>query len=135
MFVELGREKPFFGFEFGKPLRSISLEILNWWVLDLGKDGWIESHNSYLHIIYRAGAIGIIFVLTCFILFFQMLKISIQLRSIIGILLCGAILSSLVMAFFQPMFELPYSAIPFWSLCGMACNYCFNLKKEIKTAG
>jgi len=132
--VELKKERAIFGFDFGKPLRSISLEILDWGVLDWGKDGWVEAHNSYLHIIYRSGIIGVILIILFFNFFLKMTRESIHLNLISGVLLCGAILSSLVMACFQPIFELPYSAIPFWSLFGMGFRYCLDMRenKELK---
>lgn len=119
MLADLRAEKPVFGFDFGKPFRSKKIEILNIAWGEWSRDGWIAAHNSYLEIIYRAGIIGILLMLLIFVLFFRMVFLSIKHKSISGLLLCGALLSWLVAANFMLILELPYHAIPFWSLFGM----------------
>jgi hypothetical protein len=112
-----------FGVDFGKPLRSISIEILFWADGDWTRDGWIAVHNSYLDIIYRAGIIGIILILTIFYYLFKIIKRSLKIRSIIGILLSGILINWFIAANFLEILTLPYNAIPFWSLFGMTYAY------------
>ncbi len=128
MLVELAKEKPVFGFDFGKPLRSISLEILGWGWSNWGGQGWMPAHNSYLNIIYRAGIVGVLFLLTVFVGLFNMIREFIRSRSVIGILLCGVLINWFVAANFLMVLELPYTAIPIWSLYGITFAYCY--KKE-----
>jgi len=128
--MQLREEKPLLGFDFGKPFRSKNLEILNWAAGDWKRDGWITAHNSYLHILYRAGIIGILFILTIFVVLFRMIRKSLHLQSINGLLLCGILINWLVAANFLVILELPYNAIPFWSLFGMTFAY---LGKKNKT--
>ena len=130
MLRDLAREKPILGFSFGKPLRSISLEILDWGASEWARDGWVEAHNSYLNIIYRAGMIGVLFVWAIFFVLFQMIKRFVQLKSVVGILLCGVIINWFVAANFLLIFELPYTAIPLWSLYGMTFAYCYRKEKK-----
>jgi len=134
MLVQLAQHKPLLGFNFGKPLRSISLEILNWGEIEWRRDGWIAAHNSYLHIIYRAGIMGGFFI--TFVLFnlFKMIKLSFQKRSIIGILFCGIIINWFIAANFLLIFEVPYTAVPIWSLYGIGLAYYQGLKaKNVKS--
>ena len=128
MIRELAQKKPILGFDFGKPFRSVSLEILNWGTVDWQRDGWIAPHNSYLHILYRAGVIGVVFIFAIFFGLFRMVGRFIQLKSIIGVLLCGIIIDWFVAANFLLILELPYTAIPIWSLYGITLAYCY--KKE-----
>ncbi|VAX35715.1 hypothetical protein MNBD_UNCLBAC01-515 [hydrothermal vent metagenome] len=128
MVVEFVNKKPFLGFHFGKPLRSRSLEILNWGGIEWTRDGWIGAHNSYLHIIYRSGIVGIIFIISILTILFKMIKTFIQLKSVTGILLCGIIINWFVAANFLLIFELPYTAIPIWTIYGMTFAYYRGLK-------
>lgn len=131
MLTELIRVKPIFGFDFGKPLRSVSLEVLNWGESEWRRDGWIAAHNSYLDMIYRAGIIGISAILAVFVILFKMIKESIQYRSFIGVLLCGIIINWFVAANFLLIFELPYTAIPIWTLFGLTYAYVGTLRPLI----
>ena len=126
MIVELMEEKPILGFDFGKPLRSISLEVLNWGVVDWLRDGWIGAHNSYLHIIYRTGIIGVLFIVFILSTLYKMIRELLQLKFITGILLCAIIINWFVAANFLLIFELPYTAIPIWSLYGVILAYYCN---------
>ena len=121
--TELAVKKPIFGFDFGKPFRSKKIEILNIADGEWKRDGWIATHNSYLEIIYRAGIIGVLLILLILIVFLKMVSISIINRSISGILLCGTLLCFLVAANFMLIMELPYYAIPLWSLFGLTLAY------------
>ncbi|MBN1870863.1 MAG: hypothetical protein JW847_09845 [Candidatus Omnitrophica bacterium] len=134
MIVELAREKPLFGFNFGKPLRSVSLEILNWGTCDWQRDGWIAAHNSYLHIIYRAGMVGVIFIFSLFWILGRMIIEFVRMRSITGILMCGILIEWLVAANFLLILELPYTAIPVWSLYGITLAY-FQEKSRTQRSG
>ena len=128
MIDEFWRVRPIFGFDFGKPLRSKSLEIAGFARGEWSRDGWIAPHNSYLHIIYRAGIIGIAYIIFTIILLFSMINKSIRLKSITGVLLCGILINWLVAANFLVILELPYNAIPFWSLFGLSFAYLFKNK-------
>jgi len=132
MLVELAKEKLILGFHFGKAFRSVSLEICNWGNGDWFRDGWISPHNSYFHMIYRAGTIGLLVIITVLTVLFRMIKKSIQCKSVIGILLCGIIINWFTAANFLPILELPYTAIPIWTIFGLMCAYVTRLKlKEI----
>lgn len=128
MFKDFRREKPILGFDFGKPFRSESIEFSFWAVGEWSRDGWIASHNSYLEIIYRAGIIGLLFIMLIFIAVFKIVKKSIQFKSVTGALLSAVLINWLMATNFLPILELPYNAIPFWSLFGLACSYAKGLK-------
>lgn len=65
-------------------------------------------------------------------IFLKMIKHCIQLRLIKGILLCGIIINWSVAANFLLIFELPYTAIPVWSLFGMTLAYINNKSLQLK---
>lgn len=130
MFVELLVKKPVFGFSFGKPLRSISLEILNWGTVNWLLDGWIPAHNSYLHIIYRLGLAGIAFIVIVFLVLLKMIKEFVSMKSLVGIFLCAIIINWLVAANFLLILELPYTSIPIWTIFGMTFAYYEGLRQE-----
>ena len=128
MFEELLDKKPVLGFDYGKPFRSKRLEVLNWGPTEWKRDGWIAAHNSYLHIIYRSGVIGVALIIFLVgnlirtILFFK------QKRDLSGLLLCAIIINWFVAANFLLIFELPYTAIPIWCLYGLIMAYAHDLK-------
>lgn len=130
MLVDLIKHKPIFGFDFGRPFRSISLEILDWGRGDWGRDGWIGAHNSYLEMIYRAGIVGILLILSFLVILFNMIKKSVLERSMTGILLCGIVINWFAAANFLLILELPYTAIPIWTIYGMTLAYCFKIQKD-----
>ncbi|HOW35828.1 MAG TPA: O-antigen polymerase [Candidatus Omnitrophota bacterium] len=135
MLVELLEEKAIFGINFGKPQRSRSLEILNWSQLEWGRDGWITPHNSFFHIIYRAGVVGIVMILTIFWAVGHLARIFIKKKSWQGGLLVAVLVYWLAIANFLVFLELPYNAIPFWSFFGVAWAYAESLKhanQEVK---
>lgn len=134
MFKEYRESLPVFGFSFGKPFRSKSLEILSWARSEWGRDGWIAPHNSFFHIIYRFGVIGILFIIGIITLLTRMILGFINIRSWTGILLCGVLLSWFVAANFLLIFELPYTAIPIWSLYGVTFAYYQSKIKPEKAA-
>lgn len=130
MAEEFFLNKPLFGFQFGYPLRSKSLEILGWAESEWTRDGWISSHNSYLHIIYSAGLVGLGFIIVVFFIYSQIVIFFVKIKSLTGILLCGIILTWLVSANFLPILELPYTAIPIWCVFGATFAY-YQQKKHL----
>lgn len=129
IFEEIAKSKlrfKIFGIDFGKPFRSKNIEILCWSGGDWGRDGWISPHNSYFEILYRAGLIGILFIIGIFLTLFKMIKKALLCNSIIGVALCAIFINWIVAANFMPLFEMPYFAIPFWSLFGMSLAYIEN---------
>ncbi len=117
------------GFSFGLPFRSQNLEILEWAKGEWERDGWICSHNSYLEIIYRTGILGIILICFLWRMTGNLTRVASLNRSLIGILLCGILVNWLTGAVFGVVFELPYYAIPIWSLFGLAYAYIMNEAK------
>ena len=117
------RHKWFSGVGLGLPQRSPSLEIMRWAYSEWLRDGWISPHNSFLHIIYRMGIWGWIYLLVLFGLFFKMAWDFLRQRDWPGLLLLGLILYWLTAANFLLILELPYYAIPFWSLFGLTYRY------------
>jgi len=132
MFLEFSLYRPILGFSFGKPFRSESLEIMNWALGEWSRDGWIEPHNSYLNILYRTGILGIVLIGLLIFQFCSILKDFVLLKSLPGILLCSILIIWLATANFLPILELPYNAIPFWSLWGVALGYLRELKDKRK---
>jgi len=130
MLVELAKEKPILGFDFGKSLRSISLEALEWGSSEWARDGWVGAHNSYLHITYRTGIIGILLIVSLLIILFKMIGRSVREKSFTGIFLCGIIINWFVAANFLLIFELPYTAIPIWTLYGLTIAHCYKTQNE-----
>ena len=127
MFVEIWQNKALFGINFGKPQRSESLEITGWAHNEWTRDGWITPHNSFLHMIYRGGLIGIIFILFIIGLIVRMVRDFLNKRSFSGILLVSALIYWIVLSQFLVILELPYIAIPFWSLFGITLAYAHQL--------
>ena len=124
---EVIKNKILFGVDFGKPFRSRSVEILK---MERGRSvGWLSPHNSYVHIFYRAGIIGIFFIIFILALFVKTVKNLVHIRDIKGVLLSSALLYWLILANFVVLLELPYFAIPFWSLYGLWVAYA---DKKIK---
>ncbi|MFC1546817.1 hypothetical protein ACFL4O_03760, partial [bacterium] len=130
MTKEIIRNKNLFGEHFGKPFRSKSLEMSDWTTATGYWVGWLEPHNSYLHIIYRAGIVGIIFISCILFLFLKMTIGFIKVKSLRGILLSSLLLYWLAIANFEVILELPYFAIPFWITFGAAYKYFIDLKRE-----
>lgn len=132
MLKEVIHDRCIIGADFGKPFRSISIELLNYklgtatgyWV------GWLEPHNSYVHMIYRIGIVAFLFIGAMIFLFIQMVVGFVRLRNIKGILLTSLILYWILLANFEVILELPYFAIPFWSLFGIAYKYFVEKQKE-----
>jgi hypothetical protein len=126
MVQEVIQKNIFFGCDFGRPFRSKSIEVLAW--ADGGWVGWIEPHNSYVHIFYRAGIIGLLFILFIWYLFVKLSVDFIKNKDLGGTFLCTALFYWLIIANFEVILELPYFAIPFWSLFGITFAYAYKKK-------
>ncbi len=120
---EMIREKAWWGFGFGHPQRSPSLEILNWATSEWSRDGWIAPHNSFFHVIYRAGILGVFFIGIFFFLVVRMVRDFQRLRSSVGGLLVGGLVYWIVAANFSVTLEFPYNAILFWGWFGVTMVY------------
>jgi hypothetical protein len=128
MLRELKARWPIFGFDFGYPLRSPSIEMLGWAEEEWGRDGWITAHNSYLYAIYRGGIFGMFFIAFILATLADLLKIFLKRKSLAGMILFSVFVYWLTAASTSVFFELPYKAILFWSLLGMALAYAQQLK-------
>jgi|GEM_PF-1490306 len=130
MVEEFLRERPvLFGFSFGRPQRSRSLEILGWAWGEWSRDGWIAPHNSFLHLIYRGGLVGLGVIIVTIMLLARMMLMFVLARSSMGACLVSALVFGMVAANFSVFLELPYTAIPFWFLFGLTWAYARIVKK------
>jgi len=133
MIEDWNEHKPFLGIDFGKPFRSISLETQRWAAEEWSRDGWIEPHNSYLHILYRAGIVGVGIIGVMFFGIFLLVKQAFRMKSWILVLLSAIMINWMVAANFLLILEAPYTAIPFWTLAGLIGAYAFKRESyEIK---
>ena len=135
MIHEVWDKKCVLGVGMGEPQRSRNIEILGWADGEWKRDGWITPHNSYLHLIYRAGIIGIGLIVILITVFYQMVGYFTKRHCWQGILLSGIIIYGMVAANFLLIFELPYYAIPFWSIWGIALAVKQSLGKNEKLMG
>ncbi len=129
LFEEYGRDKPVFGFDFGKPFRSLRLEVLGWggqWK----RDGWVPVHNSLIHMFYRTGVVGLGFILAITMMFAKLTRGFLRLRCMTGLLLCSILVTWGVCANFLLTLEFPYTAVPVWSIYGMIGAYYHVKQKE-----
>lgn len=120
------------GINIGKPQRSISNEILNVAMGEWTRDGWITPHNSYFHMIYRGGLIGLAVITAIGTIFITLLQQTVRLKSVVGLLLLSTIVYWLTISNFLVFLEIPYNAIPCWTLVGMTMAYLFP-RKDHKT--
>jgi hypothetical protein len=130
MWEELLKKKALFGVGLGEPQRSKNIEILDWASGEWRRDGWITPHNSYFHMIYRLGIIGVLLVILIWGYFGTLVAQFIRFQSINGLLLCGILLYWLMASNFLVILEFPYYAIPFWSLFGLTAAYAQDLKNK-----
>lgn len=128
---ELIEKKAWWGFSFGHPQRSKSLEVLDWAKSEWRRDGWIAPHNSFFHIIYRAGILGVFLIIVLFSLMAKLTKDFLSLESVEGGLLVSALVYWLILSNFFVILEFPYNAIVFWTLFGVACVYRDEIKKQL----
>jgi len=131
MLVELRQEKPWFGFSFGKPQRSPSIEILNMAVGEWSRDGWIMPHNSYLHLIYRGGIVGVAIIIFLGWSIFVLARTFFLCWSVPGLILTSVLLYWLTIANFIVFLEFPYQAIFFWTVLGMLFAYKNQLEQKV----
>ena len=134
MILEMVQQKPLLGFSFGRPLRSRSLEILDWASIEWLRDGWIAAHNSFLHMVYRSGIVGLGLIFFYLALVLRMIRQAIKGKSLSGVLLCGILINWFVAANFLLILELPYTAIPIWLLFGMIYAYFYKPATETEAA-
>ena len=132
MLVELREGKAWWRINWGRPQRSYSIEVLGWASAEWDRDGWITPHNSYLHMVYRAGIIGLVIILVLFYLIGQLIIKFLSIRSIPGILLMSIFVYWMTIANFLVFLEFPYNAILFWGLLGMTIAFCEREEKRIK---
>ncbi len=118
------------GFSFGRPLRSRSLEIMDWGTTEWHYNGWIGAHNSYFNMIYRGGVAGLLIVAALFYYLVLMVRFFLRRRSLVGIGLCAILVDWFVAANFLLIFEVPYTAIPIWTIYGLTLAYYEYLKKK-----
>lgn len=127
---ELVEKRAWGGFSFGHPQRSRSLEVLGWAQTEWARDGWITPHNSFFHIIYRAGILGVALIGILFFMVGRLIRDFFNMNSIEGGLLVGALIYWLVLSNFLVILEFPYDAIVFWSLFGITWAYRDGLKAK-----
>ncbi len=120
---EMIRNRAWWGFGFGHPQRSPSLEVLDWATSEWNRDGWITPHNSFFHVIYRAGILGLCFVGVFFFLIIKMVRDFQRLNSSVGGLLVAGLVYWIVVSNFSVTLEFPYNAILFWGWFGMTMAY------------
>ncbi|OGX19877.1 MAG: hypothetical protein A2Y04_02435 [Omnitrophica WOR_2 bacterium GWC2_45_7] len=130
MLQEIINARPLFGFSFGWPQRSASLEIMGWGLDEWLRDGWITPHNSFLHYIYRGGVVGLGIIVWILWLIIIMTGHFLRVRSWQGGLLVSSLVFWIIQAQFGVILELPYNAIPFWSLFGLTVAYYRQLRKS-----
>ena len=118
--------RPIFGFDFGKPFRSRTCEVLEIAKSEWMNVGWLCMHNSYIDIVYRAGIMGILMIMAILITLFFSIKYSFKNRSLTGILLTGILIHGFISANFLEILEMPYTSIPLWSLFGLTFAYLFK---------
>jgi O-Antigen ligase len=128
MFQELVQDRAWWGFSFGHPQRSRSLEVLGWAKAEWARDGWITPHNSFFHIIYRAGILGIFLIAVLFVMIGGVIRDFFMMGSIEGGFLVSGLIYWLVLSNFFVILEFPYNAIIFWTLFGLVWAYRDRLK-------
>lgn len=133
MLVELKEQRPWGGMSFGRPQRSVSMEILQQAAGEWGRDGWITPHNALLHIIYRAGLVGVLLVLLILGMIVYLSWFFVRVVSVDGVLLLSSLIYWLVVASFLVVWELPYQAIPYWSLWGLTLAYFRDYRSQNKS--
>lgn len=127
MWQELWDTRAIMGVGLGKPQRSKNIEILGWALSEWSRDGWIAMHNSFLQVIYRTGIVGLILLIFLFSVFFHLIKQFVIKKSLIGIVFIGIFTYWIIGANFGVVLELPYFAIPIWSLAGIMLAYAKRL--------
>jgi len=122
MLRELSK-KPLFGWGFGKPFRSSTLESLGWERYE--KEKWTDPHNSHLNIAYKTGIIGFsIFLLIIMRFLGRTMRLLRRMRQddkiklyIMGLLTC--FVHVLILALFVVALEGPYLGAFLWIAMGL----------------
>lgn len=123
MLRDLGGWRTLWGVGFGYPQRSKTVEIIGWARDEWSRDGWITPHNSFLHMIYRGGVVGLTYVVGIGVGIAFLTKNFLRYKSFRGGLLVAALVYWLTISNFLVFLELPHTAIPFWSLFGLTFAY------------
>ncbi|MFA5261768.1 MAG: hypothetical protein WC450_11130, partial [Candidatus Omnitrophota bacterium] len=123
MLRDVTQAHPVVGMPFGKPFRSSSIEILGWNKLELESVGWMEPHNSYVHIFYRAGWLGLGMIVLLLWVVIRLTQEFVRSDEVTGFFLAAVLVYWLVVANFLVTLELPFFAIPFWILLGLTWAY------------
>jgi len=132
MIEEIISERSYlWGINFGKPQRSKRIEITGWAKGEWERDGWITPHNSLIHYYYRGGIVGLAIVSGMIWFLILATNICMKSKSYSGIALISILLYWICISIFLVILELPYNAIPFWSLFGITIAYCQNLKNSV----
>ena len=105
--------------------------MLSWAESEWGRDGWITPHNSFLHIIYRAGILGVLFIGILLGMIGKLTRDFFKFDSILGGLLVGVLVYWLVLSNFFVILEFPYNAIVIWTFLGIALAYRDGLKEKV----
>jgi len=121
MIDDLFRNNVVWGVDFGKPFRSPRIEA--WGASDGWNVGWLEPHNSYLHFLYRAGCVGLVFMAIYFARIGHMAVQCFRIGRTAPYFLMAFILYWLVYPLFVVTLELPYYAIPYWGVFGFSLGY------------
>ncbi len=129
MVDQLREYKPIVGFSFGKPFRSKRLSITRNGVYQYLIDGWIPTHNSLMETVYRTGLIGVGLLILLFCNISHMIKIYRDSKSYKGILLVTSIVYWIIAALFNIIFEMPYFAIPLWSMYGCILAHAHHTRQ------
>lgn len=129
MLDELKAKSAWWGVDLGQPQRSPSIEILEWATVEWRRDGWITPHNSFLHMIYRGGIVGLLLVGAIIGVLAYLIRGFLKHRSVWGGLLVASLMYWIGISNFLVFLELPYNAIPFWTFFGMTFAYYQTLEK------
>jgi hypothetical protein len=133
MMEELIRDRLLFGANFGVPFRSKRVEKLQW---EHGvRTGWLDPHNSFIHILYRSGLVGLISIVVLAAMIVRLTRDAIRSRRFDCILLLGILYYWPIVSFFEVILELPYFAIPFWGLFGFIAAHIETHSKQASPAG
>ncbi|MBA7567214.1 hypothetical protein ES708_08923 [subsurface metagenome] len=125
-------DKPLLGFGFGEKFISKETLDLGWKTGTI--DGWVESHNYLISFLFRSGFFGLIIFL---VIIFKWFKIVINfLRTsknkylkILIISLSTSLFYIMILGLFEVVLEVPYGAIFFWSIMGLALAVINNCRK------
>jgi len=116
-------KKPLFGWGFGKPFFSLTIEGLGWYSGE--KMGWIDPHNSHLNIVYKTGIVGFsVFLLIIMRFFGRTMRLLRRIRRddkiklyIMGLLACCVYV--LILALFVVVLEGPHLGAFLWIAMGL----------------